>query len=189
MYFMMMCQTPRGAKSALTSYAPDNMPDGFPRDWAEGRRFASPPSTPVRVDVEQGESGILLEMMTGAIPLMSRRLADVLSRSGVANIEFYDAAIHDLESGAVHTGHVAFNIVGAIAAADLGKSVFDDSEGSLIAVDFDSLTIDATKTRGALVFRLAESINGIAVHERIVDAIEEAGIDSLTFLPPEDWVG
>lgn len=189
MYFMMLCQTPHGAKSALTSYDPDRMPSGYRRNWASGKRFETQPPVPVHVEIEEGESGVLLEMITGAIPLMSLRLAEAIAKAGVANIEYFDAEIHDLESGAIHKGHVAFNIVGAVAAADLDKSVFDASDGTTIAVDFDSLTIDAGKTRGALLFRLAESINGIVVHERIVDAIEDAGIDSLTFLPPEDWVG
>jgi len=51
------------------------------------------------------------------------------------------------------------------------------------------LVIDEAKTRGALLFRLAESVNGIVVHETIKNAIEATGIDTLTFMPPEEWVG
>jgi hypothetical protein len=39
------------------------------------------------------------------------------------------------------------------------------------------------------MFRLAESVNGIVVHESVKKAIEAAEIDTLTFIPPEEWVG
>jgi hypothetical protein len=43
------------------------------------------------------------------------------------------------------------------------------------------------KARGALMFRSAESVNVIIVHPSIRDAVEAAGINTLTFLEPEDW--
>ncbi|MBL8909912.1 MAG: hypothetical protein JNM17_04320 [Archangium sp.] len=189
MYFMLTCQTPSGVESALTSYRPDKLPSGLRRNWAVGKRFPTAPATPVRVEIEEGESGVLLELITGAIPLMTRRLADVLAAAGVANVECFDTEIHDLQTGEVHRSHVAFNIVGAIAAADLSKSKFDASQGVMVAVDFESLAIDPAKAREALLFRLAESVNGIVVHQKVRAAIEKAGIDTLTFLPPEKWVG
>jgi len=57
------------------------------------------------------------------------------------------------------------------------------------AMNINSLTIDESKTRGALMFRLAEAVNGIVVHKSVKNAIEAAGVDTLTFIPPEEWVG
>ena len=79
MYYMLMCQTPLGAESALTSYDPDRMPTGFRRNWITGKRFATVPAEPILVEIEEGESGLLLELITGAIPLMTRRLANALT--------------------------------------------------------------------------------------------------------------
>lgn len=189
MYYMLMCQTPLGAESALTSYDPDRMPTGFLRNWITGKRFATVPAEPISVEIEEGESGLLLELITGAIPLMTRRLANALIEAGIGNIDFFETEIHDLGSDEVHRSHLAFNLIGAVAAADLGKSVFQAPDGPTISVDFDSLVIDEGKTRGALMFRLAESVNGIVVHESIKDAVEAAGIDTLRFLPPAQWVG
>ena len=189
MYCMLMCQTPLGAESALTSYDPDRMPTGFRRNWITGKRFATVPAEPIRVEVEEGESGLLLELITGAIPLMTRRLANALTGAGIGNIDFFEAEIHDLETEVVHRSHLAFNLIGDVAAADLGKSVFQAHDGPMISVDFDSLAIDESKTRGALMFRLAESVNGIVVHDSIKNAVEAAGIDTLRFLPPPQWVG
>jgi hypothetical protein len=86
--------------------------------------------------------------------------------------------------------YVAFNLIGAVAAADLEKSDFNAANPErMIAVDFDSVTIADDATQGALMFRLAQSVNAILVHQRVKDQIEAAGIDTLTFIPPEDWAG
>lgn len=62
-------------------------------------------------------------------------------------------------------------------------------DGPMVSVDFDSLAIDAARARGALMFRLAESVSGIVVHESVRKAVEAAGIDSLSFTVPADWAG
>jgi hypothetical protein len=36
------------------------------------------------------------------------------------------------------------------------------------------------------MFRLAEAVNVILVHEKVKTAIEAAGIDTMTFMLPED---
>ena len=38
------------------------------------------------------------------------------------------------------------------------------------------------------MFRLAESVMGIVVHESVKQAIEAAGIDTLTFVDPAEWI-
>lgn len=56
-----------------------------------------------------------------------------------------------------------------------------------MSADIDSLVVDPAKADGALMFRLAESVNTILLHESVCDAIEAAGIDTLTFYEPESW--
>jgi hypothetical protein len=85
--------------------------------------------------------------------------------------------------------YLAFNIIGVIAAADLSKSEYHAWDESKVALDFNSLVIDEIKTRNALIFRLAEATNGIVIHESVKKAIEAAGINTLTFISPEEWVG
>lgn len=189
MYFMLVCQSPFDAEPALLTYQPDESSDGALRSWKSCKRFADAPPSPIEVTVDEGESGVLLELYDANIALMSRRLADVLRAAGVSNVDFYDVVVDDLETKQKHLSHVAFNIVGSIAAADLAKSTFSAPDGPTISVDFDGLSIDAQRARGALFFRLAESINGIVVHERVKKAFDASNIDTLTFLSPEQWVG
>ena len=61
--------------------------------------------------------------------------------------------------------------------------------GPLIDVDFESVTIDETKARDLLLFRLAECVSGIVVHERVKSLSERRGVVGLDFVRPEDWAG
>lgn len=184
MFFMLECFSPEEADHAQFTLSDDDE-----LSWITGRRFAEPPKLPFRLSIEPGEDGVLPELTDVPIPLMTPRLAAALGQAGVANIDFYPTEIHNLETGAILRDLLAFNLIGLVAAADLEKSLYAAPDGLLLSVDFDSLVIDEAKTRGALLFRLAESVNGIVVHETIKNAIEATGIDTLTFMPPEEWVG
>jgi len=187
-YFMIECFLEDN--EAMLSGDPDQYDESI--DWYAGERFEKPPKLPVRLIIESGEagSGIIPEMSDVPIPVMTKHLAKTLSLAGISNIDFYDAVIYDEESGVTHTTHFAYNIVGVIAAANLEKTKFyAETSDRMISADIDSLSIDPTKTRNALMFRLAESVNGIVIHESVKNAIEAAGINTLTFIPPEEWVG
>lgn len=185
MFFMLECFSPDEADHAQFT----SLPEDDDLSWLSGRRFAEPPLPPVRLTIEFGEGGLLPEFTDVPLPLMSRRLATALENAGVTNIDYYETEIHDLQTDEVHHDLLAFNLIGAISAADLANSQYSAPDGPLISVDFDSLVIDEGKTRGALMFRLAESVNAIVVHESVKNVIEAAGIDTLTFIPPEEWVG
>jgi hypothetical protein len=135
-------------------------------------------------------NGVIPEQCDVPVPVMSRRMMKILQDVGVSNIDFYDAAITDQQTGAEYVTHVAYNLIGAIAAADLKTTRFWPGNSSrLIDADIESLGIDNAKVGGALMFRLAESVNGIVVHESIKRAIEAAGLTTVTFVLPEEWIG
>ena len=91
------------------------------------------------------------------------------------------------DNGAVHTNYSAVNLLGLIHAADLSKSIYTAHPGGAkIDVDFNRLVIDPDKARGELIFRLAESVNVILVHDRLKRRLEKEGFDSLWFLPPSN---
>ncbi len=53
-------------------------------------------------------------------------------------------------------------------------------------MDFDSVVLDEPAISDALIFRLAESVNAIIVHEKVKQHLEASGINTLTFLKPEE---
>lgn len=184
-YYLLACYSPEEGDHAQYSYEPDDEERG----WIIGQPFEAPPPVPVPVSVEPGEEGLTPELTDVPLPLMSRRLAACLSAAGVANIDFYPARVTEQASGRSHEELLAFNLIGLVAAADLSRSTFSAPDGPLLSVDFDGLAIDPRKVGAADMFRLAESVNGIVVSRRIRQAILDAGITTLEFILPEDWVG
>lgn len=195
MYYVMTCTSPPGKEAAMLTYEPDDPL----RSWASADKFLDddlapdflrPPPEPVRAEVKAGYAGAMLEFWDDPVPLMTKRLYQALVDAGVTNIDTYAAEIVDPRAGTTNAEYVAFNIVGKISAADLGKTqVAATSTEQMISMDIDSLAIDEARARGALLFRLAESVNAIIVHESVKAHIEAQGIDTLTFIEPQDWAG
>jgi hypothetical protein len=195
MYYVMTCPSPPAGDHALLTYDSDHPR----RSWASGNKFSSnptdptfrqPPPEPVRAEVMRGYAGIMAEFWDDPVPLMTKRLHKALQDAGVGNLDSYKAEIFDPHTNTTDTNYVAFNIVGKIAAADLTRSVVaPSSQETMIAMDLDSLAIDDLAARGSLLFRLAESVNAIIVHESVKKHLEANGIDTLTFIEPEDWAG
>jgi hypothetical protein len=96
----------------------------------------------------------------------------------------------DPVAGKTYSDYKAINIIGLVAAADLSKSKYHAPSGTpLIDTDFDSLAIDESKARGLLMFRLAESVNAIVVHESVRAHIEKHNIPHIDFVEPSQWIG
>jgi hypothetical protein len=195
MYRIMIARPPLGVRLALVSYDPD---DDL-RDWMQASRFTDNPAAdswdrtpplPIPARIEPGQAGAMRDLIPVPLPLMSSRLKEALTNAGVDNVDFYPAEIADLKSGTVIKDFVAFNIVGKISAADLAKTQFSPgSDARMISADIDSLSVDEARGGGALLFRLAESVNAIVVHERVQKSVESAGIDGVAFVEPSEWAG
>jgi hypothetical protein len=101
----------------------------------------------------------------------------------VDNLVTYNAAITDPDDGRIHTNYKVVNIIGIVAAADMQNSLATPNPNGppIIDVDFDRLVIDDAKAGGYLMFRLAESTNGIIVHEHVRNVLLDAGFQDLAF--------
>lgn len=158
--------------------------------WRTGCRFAQPPPVPVLVDLSPEFPGVMVPMFDSGILLFSSRMLEAVAAAGVDNLDCYDAVIRETASGKTWSEYKAVNIVGVVACADLAKSKWTAPSGSpLVDADFDSLAIDDRKTGGALMFRLAECITAIVIHENVKRSLEEHRVDFLDFTPPAEWVG
>ncbi len=125
-----------------------------------------------------------------AIPLMRDDLIEALLKSGVDNLQLFPAYIKDSETGEKANNYKAFNVVGLIACADrkssilMGTTCFQNLD-----TDFDGLVIDESKTNGLLMFRVAENISAIAIHESIKYTIEKYKIPGMVFYKSGEWAG
>jgi hypothetical protein len=121
---------------------------------------------------------------------MSRRLVAALQEAGVNNLQTYPTTITNPQRDTPADYYLAVNVVGLVAAADFAESETDpESDERVLSVDFHSLTIDPQKARDALMFRLAENISAVLVHERVREHVEAKGITTLTWFEPEEWAG
>lgn len=160
--------------------------------WMLGARFEpdQEPPNPLRMRFNPDTSGsVLLDLYQSPVVLMSKRLVTTLQSAGVDNLDLYPATILDEETNTLHESHVAVNIIGTVSAADVAQSELDPRvpERELTAA-FDKLVIDEAKARGQLLFRLAERVGAIVVHERVKDTVDEAKFQTIGFMEPEDWM-
>jgi len=162
-------------------------------EFREGARITVPIPQPLEITLKplnpdaDDHGPEIPEYLKGRIPLFRNDFIDALQKGGVDNLDLYDAVIIDPDDGKRHTTHKAVNIIGALSVADMGKSEATVHPGGpVIDVDFDNLVVDEKKARGALMFRLAESVNAILVHERLRDHLIASGFTDLEFLEPSD---
>jgi hypothetical protein len=157
--------------------------------WQLGQRFtASLPNIVVEGTPQLGFSGDPPDLFDGSISLMSPRLAQTLRDLGVDNIDLYPATIVYTDGTKKLNWH-AFNLLGLVSAADPAASTLESFDGNnLIDTSIIGLGIDPKKAHSLLMFRLAENIMAMVVHEKIRKGIEDAGINTFAFVEPTNWV-
>lgn len=186
MYFMLECYGPDEEDMAAIG----NWPHFDGVNWNLGRIITKPIPTPVIVELDPQFPGLMMPMFDSGVLLFSDEMIKVLHKLGVDNFQCFDAVVKDTINNVEYKNYKVINIVGVVAAADLGKSSYEAHGGAaLIDTDFDSLVIDVNKAKGQYMFRLAEAVNGIVIHERVKKGLEAQGIQHLDFVPPEEWIG
>ena len=157
-------------------------------NWMLGSRFSDPIPTPIRITLD-ADTGIMLPMFNAGILLLSDDLIAALHESGVDNLDLYETELFNPLTQARFTNYKAANIIGTASVADLAASKFEAHGEPLVDVDFDSLTIDADRAEGLLMFRLAEAVSGIVVHAKVKRHVEKRGIKGLDWIDPRNWIG
>lgn len=159
-------------------------------NWNLGRIFTQSPPEPIEISIDANTEGPFLPMYDCGILLFSDEMIAALRKAGVDNFNTYKTTLIDTKTKEHHTNYKAVNIIGLVAVADMSKSKYSDPSGNgLIDMDFDSLVIDEKKARGLLMFRLAECVSGIVIHDRVKYWLEKEGIKGLDFVDPQEWVG
>lgn len=165
------------------------IPNPGPLDgWLSGHKFKNPPKEPVVVRIRDGYEGREPLPFSTAVNVMSNEFYSALCDAGVDNIDVYDAVLRSRDGTIEHKGFKAFNILGLVRAADLSKTVFNDPPGSrLIDASIQTLEIDPDKAMGFLMFRLAEYVSAVIVHERVKRFIEPMNFPYIQFTETKDF--
>ena len=137
-----------------------------PSDWLRGK-VMKPPSSPIQVQLWERGGGGMAEAFLDSIPIFREDLVQALSEAGVDNLQVFPAVLVPPRGEQVGT-YRAVNILGLVKCADLEKSEYDDITGTgMIAMSFRKLVIDEKAARDLPLFRLAEAVASIVVHERV----------------------
>jgi hypothetical protein len=157
--------------------------------WMTGQRITYDVPTPLEYALDPDYPGELLPMYKSAAPLMRADLLTALADAGVDNLQLFDAVLRDLKGNA-NKDYKAVNVVGVVAAADLGNSrMMGTTDSTLVDADFQRLAFREQVPTDLLLFRLAESVNAIVVHDRVKRRVERAGIPGMTFYASDEWSG
>ena len=134
----------------------------------------------VGVDIPDNKRGEVA--LTYIYGIGRSRANSILKEAGVDNLDCYPAILTNVETGETYD-YQAVNIIGTRMAADLDKSDWENFDGEAKTdTFFNKLTVDEEKAEGLLIFRLAESLSTVIVHQQVKDHILGQGIDTLTFL-------
>jgi len=187
-YYVMECRAPAGQAEAMVAEWPD-IP-GID-SWWSGARFEQRIEEPVRCVLHPHYTDGLLPLFNDEILLMTRHLLECIRGAGVNNLDCYQAVLIDPNTGHEYKEYLAVNVVGVVSAANLsGSSVAPGSADRLVSVDFDGISINLEAALGFKLFRLAENVSAVLVHESVRQAVKGCkGFESVQFLQPGEWIG
>lgn len=157
--------------------------------WLAGRRFQKPPQQPVVVRIQpNNERGDLLPFF-GTARLVSDAFYQALREAGVDNLDVYEAVIQSEDGSIEHRGFKAFNLIGVLQVADLQNTIFNDPPGTkVIDASIERLAIDSRKAHGLLMFRLAEYLGAVIVHERVKRVVDAKNFPYIVFREPSEFI-
>lgn len=185
-YFVLT--NPVGPGNKLADFRPGSLTINF----LMGCALKEAPPNPIELIWDpENEGGLRASYYSAApAPLMTKELVDALHSAGVDNLDIYPVVIHSQTGKPDCHDYVAVNVIGIVAAADMDQSEYDDDEffDGLFDVSFDSIVIDEAKAEGHLLFRMAEAVSTVIVHESVAGVLQAKGGFGLTLVKPEDHV-
>jgi hypothetical protein len=118
------------------------------------------------------------DFMERPFVVVTDRMRAALERTGVDNIQYFEARVQREWSEQIEQGYWLMNVIGVLTCVDhLASGLDDDTPLS----DITSLVIDPERTYGFGIFRLAEDIRMIVVSPRVQTALQAAGLRGVLF--------
>jgi hypothetical protein len=193
MYYALFPASDEDGNMMSLTYASDHRARSFVRGQVflsdpNARPWERPPAEPMRLTIESGgETAPFPSFLREPVPLVSKALLSVLRSAGVDNLDVYRSELYYADGRIASDDYYVFNLIGLVKAADLTESTFDTGQPDRLgSMGFDSLTIDTNAARGLLMFRLAENVSTIIIHEVVKKAIEAAKIHLIKALKTEE---
>lgn len=196
MYYIWESRIQSSNEALVTKFPPVASQYGV--SFIRGRRFPIDISElTLNLDADsQGDLTDDIVIMKRRCLIHSHRLIEVLHSAGVDNIDYYPCVIHnditeynlstfkDPQNGQIKQYYEAANILDVIFCLDRENSELeiDDEEPSEIW-NILNLQILEDRIEDVLMFRLGEDPSIVIVHQKIKDAVENANMTGVLFLP------
>lgn len=120
-------------------------------------------------------------------PVMSTRLKELLTASGIDNVDYYPASIIEYENDEPRPGYWAANVVGLVNCMDRNGSVFTEMRGRIL--NLQRLSIDENEAVGKDFFRLADIPRILLIDKRFKGVLEDNGITGTQLIELDRWDG
>jgi hypothetical protein len=160
---------------------PDNMND----NWMFGQPFTVELEQPIFVSIMEGEENCTRLNFFKNPPIASNEFVDALIEVGVDNIVTYDVVLRSrTDSSFTIEGYKAINIIGLVKAAGPGTVYLTDSR--IGDASMKNVELEPRSLKGLYMFRQAESMRTIVVHEKVKQHLEAKGFKALVFTDPGD---
>jgi hypothetical protein len=179
-YYTMEQEVDREESFVLTS-----LPDIEPkRPWYLGERFGIDPPDPLELIMDPTSGPIMPDFFDAGIPVFSAKLCQAMHEAGVDTFDRYPAVMIDPNTGHRWADYFAVNVIGKVSCADMKQSTYlDPTDTGQISVFFSQLVIDPMRARGHLMFRLAESLGELIIHDSVVKVLRTKDLKCLRFDP------
>lgn len=151
--------------------------------WMLGRKFKAAVSSPVEITAKEDfDSGTLLTLYSTPT-IMRNDLYEAIVSAGVDNIDVWDAVIRKADGTLLSDQYKAYNIIGLRSVGP--KTVYmPENPSRMVDASIESLEIREEEAQGLSIFRVAQSIGIIVVHEKVKTAIEARNIPNIIFIDP-----
>ncbi len=183
-YILSVDYTFGGVDPMMLGSMPD-LPEDDEDDWMFGQPFTVEPKQPIFVAIREDNENLTPLNFYKNPPVATQAFVDALVEAGVDNIVTYDVVLRSRTNPSFTIdGYKAINIIGLVKAAGPGTAYLTDSR--IGDASMEKLELEPRSIKGLYIFRLAESMRTIVVHEKVKKFLEAKGFDDLIFTEPGD---
>ncbi|WP_445456421.1 hypothetical protein [Flavobacterium sp. HNIBRBA15423] len=183
-YIISVDYTYGGIDPMMLGSMPD-LPEDNEDDWMFGQPFTVAPEEPIFVAIREDNENLTPLNFYKDPPVATKAFIDALVEAGVNNIVTYDVLLRSRTNPSITIdGYKAINIIGWVKAAGPGTVYLTDSR--IADASMKNVELEPRSIKGLYMFRLAQSMRTIVVHEKVKQHLEAKGFEDLIFTEPGD---
>lgn len=184
-YYILSVDYTYGGREPMMLGSMPQLPEDDEDDWMFGQPFTVEPEQPIFVSIREDNENLTPLNFYKNPQVASKAFVDALVEAGVDNIVTYDVVLRSrTEPSITVDGYKAINIIGLVKAAGPGTVYLSDSR--IGDASMKNVELEPRSIKGLYMFRLAESMRTIVVHEKVKQHLEAKGFEDLIFTEPSD---